>query len=148
MPHHHMVSGQLVDGQTATLRSPKRAHRSVEACSERTPCAIARSLVTAYPLRRQPRRSVQETNACPTTTWYRVSLWMVKLPRYARPNARRSFEACSTGPLGGYNRCELTCSQLRVELSERIVSITLIASTPEVVVAIENRTGKDATGRG
>ena len=73
---------------------------------------------------------------------------MVKLPRYARPNARRSFEACSTGPLGGYNRCELTCSQLRVELSERIVSITLIASTPGVVVAIENRTGKDATGRG
>ena len=25
---------------------------------------------------------------------------MVKLPRYARPNARRSSEACSTGPFG------------------------------------------------
>ena len=34
-------------------------------------------------------------DGCPTTEWCRVSFWMVKLSRTARPNARRSSEPCS-----------------------------------------------------
>ena len=34
-------------------------------------------------------------DGCPTTEWCRVSFWMVKVLRSARPNSHRSSDACS-----------------------------------------------------
>ena len=49
----------------------------------------------ADPLWRRPRRSAQQMDGCPTTEWCRVSFWMVKVLRSARPNSHRSSDACS-----------------------------------------------------
>ena len=55
-------------------------------------------------------------------------------------NRRRIMETLFRAPRQGSCRCEYSCSQLVVELFERMLSSRLTTSTPGVVTAIENRT--------
>ena len=47
-------------------------------------------------------------DGCPTTGWCRVSLWMVKLPRTARLNARGTSDVCSEPELRRYIKYDVT----------------------------------------
>jgi hypothetical protein len=66
----------------------------------------------------------------PTTGWCRVSFWMVKLSRSARPNASRSSDACSQQRSGCAVR--RTCPEPRgaVEIRERKFTGLALCTTP------------------
>ena len=76
-------------------RSPKRAQKlRCVLGAHALRGSAARIVVTVHSSRVRPRWPGQQTDACPTTGWYRASFWMVKVLRLACLNARRSSDAC------------------------------------------------------
>ena len=62
---------------------------------------------------------------------------LVRRPHNRRVVVEPLFQALSAVVAA---RCEWSCSQLRFERSERVVSSQITTSTPGMVAAIENRT--------
>ena len=138
--HHHMTPCELWDAQSPA----RRPHRLVR----RFRCVLGESVRRALESARSSAVTVTSSADAVGSSTRRLSHHRMMSGNVCdgmelvrrRYNERLSWISRFPELLGGVpHRCEFSCSQLRFEGSERVVSSQIATSRPGVVVVVENR---------